>query len=297
MLRFDDRVVIVTGAGSGLGRAHAIGFASRGAKVVVNDLSDNGEPSAASKTLVEELIAKGAHAISDPADVSDSRAVMQMIDRALSTWGRVDVLVNNAGILRDRTFSKMPLTDFDLVMKVHLGGAINCSKAVWDVMKKQKYGRILMTTSVSGLFGNFGQSNYGAAKAALVGLMNVLHLEGERYNIRVNAIAPSVLTAMTEALFDARESNLLLPEDVTPAVLYLTSETAPSRVIIGAGAGSFAVIHILESEGIFLTESERTPENIAERFQAMARLDHGIRYNAALDQTRRYVSRVVDAAS
>ncbi len=199
-IRFDNRVAIVTGAGGGLGRSHALGLAARGAKVVVNDLGRGGEPSASSLAVVAEIEAAGGTAIADGADVSNAEQVAAMVARANATWGKVDILVNNAGILRDKTFTKMTLEDFELVLKVHLLGSAICTKAVWDGMRERNYGRIVFTASSSGIYGNFGQANYGAAKAGMIGLMNVLHLEGAKYNIRVNTLAPTAATQMTAGL-------------------------------------------------------------------------------------------------
>ncbi len=287
-INFKGRVAIVTGAGSGLGRCHALGLAALGAKVVVNDLGRDGRPSEASLGVVAEIRAAGGEAIADPADVSDFAAVSAMAERTLSAFGRIDVLVCNAGVLRDRSFRNMSLEDFDFVVGVHLRGAANCAKAVWPTMREQNYGRILLTTSASGLFGNFGQANYGAAKAGLIGLMNVLHLEGAKNDIRVNALAPTAATAMTEGMFSDEQVRLMGPETITPAVLYLTSEDAPSRMIMGAGGGVFAVTHILESEGVYLSERERTPDEIAARIEEISRLGSGRSHNDAFDQTRAF---------
>src|SRR5579863_696354 len=243
-IRFDGRVAIVTGAGNGLGRSHALGLAARGAKVVVNDvgsaLDGSGGSGSAADRVVQEIEAAGGSAIADNANVTDFAAVASMVERAKAKWGRIDILVNNAGILRDKSFAKMDLADFRAVMDVHVMGAVHCTKAVWDLMRAQNYGRIVFTSSSSGLYGNFGQANYGAAKAAMIGLMNVLHHEGQKNNICVNILSPTALTAMTEGLLPAAAAALLTPESVTPAVLFLVSETAPSRVIVGAGAGCFA---------------------------------------------------------
>ena len=237
-IQFHGRVAIVTGAGSGLGRCHALGLAARGAKVVVNDLGRNGVPSDNSLKVVEEIRASGGVAMADPADVADFEQASAMAARAEREWGRVNVLVNNAGVLRDKTFAKMDMADFEFVVRVHLIGSANCSKAVWNGMRERNYGRIVLTSSASGFYGNFGQANYGAAKAAMIGLMNVLHLEGARNNIRVNTLAPTARTAMTEGLLSPPAAELMSPESVTPGVLFLASDDSPSRVILGGGGNS-----------------------------------------------------------
>ena len=265
-IEFRGRVAIVTGAGSGLGRAHALGLAARGAKVVVNDLGRNGAPSENALKVVDEIRALGGAAIADPADVADYAQASALAERAEKEWGRVDILVNNAGVLRDKTFAKMEMADFEFVVRVHLIGSANCAKAVWAGMRERNYGRIVLTSSASGIYGNFGQANYGAAKAAMIGLMNVLGLEGAKNDIRVNVLAPTARTAMTEGLLPPAAAELLGPETVTPGLLFLASEEAPSRVILGAGAGVFAVTHIGETPGVYLDESERTPETIAARW-------------------------------
>ena len=266
-IRYDDRVAIVTGAGGGLGRSHAIELARRGARVVVNDLGGSvngeGQNTDAALAVVAEIEAAGGSAIAHPANVADAAQVADMVAQTMERWGRVDILVNNAGILRDKSFSKMELADFDAVLGVHLMGSVNCTKAVWDIMKSQEYGRIVMTSSSSGLYGNFGQTNYGAAKLGVVGFMNTLVQEGAKYNIRVNALAPTAGTRMTEGLMNEQAFNLLTPETVTPAVLFMVSEDAPTHTILAAGAGAFAVAKIVETEGMWLPEEEQTPEGIA----------------------------------
>ncbi len=240
---FDGRVAIVTGAGGGLGRCHALALAERGAKVVVNDLGGardgTGGSATAAESVVKEIEALGGEAMADGASVTDYAAVEAMVTRAMERWGRVDILVNNAGVLRDKTFAKMDLDDFRFVVDVHLMGAVNCTKAVWEIMRLQNYGRIVMTTSSSGLYGNFGQSNYGAAKMALVGLMQTLSIEGQKNDIRVNCLAPTAHTRMTEDLGAALPLDQLGPELVSPGLVHLVSEDAPNRCILAAGAGGF----------------------------------------------------------
>jgi NAD(P)-dependent dehydrogenase (short-subunit alcohol dehydrogenase family) len=259
-ISFKDKVVIVTGAGAGLGRAHALEFAKRGAKVVVNDLGGkvdgSGGSSDAALKVVEEIKALGADAIANGASVSDRKGAESIVADAIAKWGRVDVVINNAGILRDKSFSKMELDDFELVLKVHLLGSVYVTKAAWPHMINQKYGRIVMTTSSSGLYGNFGQSNYGAAKLGLVGFMNTLKLEGQKSDIRVNTVAPVAGTRMTENLGIPEEVfNQLKPELISPAVLYLASDDAPTGTIIEAGAGYYSKVHIVEGKGVKLGQN------------------------------------------
>jgi NAD(P)-dependent dehydrogenase (short-subunit alcohol dehydrogenase family) len=264
---FKGRVAIVTGAGGGLGKQHALALAARGAKVVVNDLGGDvhgvGGSVSAAQAVVDEIRAAGGEAIVNGASVTDFAAVQAMVQQTLDTWGRVDILVNNAGILRDKSFAKMDLADFRLVVDVHLMGAVHCSKAVWPIMQAQNYGRIVMTTSSSGLYGNFGQANYGAAKMALAGLMQTLSIEGEKNNIRVNCLAPTAATRMTEGLMPEAVLKALEPQAVVPAMLVMASEDAPNRTIICAGAGSFEVAHITLTQGVHLGLTPDTPERLA----------------------------------
>lgn len=277
MVDLSGRVAIVTGAGGGLGREHALLLARRGAKVLVNDLGGatdgtGGSLSAAQK-VVSEINSRGGEAIANGASVTDYAQVEAMVEEAVARWGRVDILVNNAGILRDRTFAKMDLADFRAVVDVHLMGAVHCTKAVWDLMRAQNYGRIVMTTSSSGLYGNFGQSNYGAAKLALVGLMQTLGLEGEKYNVRVNCLAPTAATRMLEGLMPDVMLDALSPEQVSPAVLALVAEDAPNRAVICAGAGSFELANITLTKGIFLGARDDAAEQILSRIGEIADRD------------------------
>ena len=273
-VRFDGRVAIVTGAGGGLGRQHALGLAARGAKVVVNDLGgtldgNGGTPSAA-LAVVEEIRSAGGEAMASGSSVTDFGAVQAMVADAMRAWGSIDILVNNAGILRDKSFSKMDLADFRLVMDVHLMGAVHCCKAVWDIMRAQNYGRIVMTTSSSGLYGNFGQTNYGAAKMALVGLMQTLSIEGAKNDIRVNCLAPTAATRMTENLMPEAVLKLLEPGAVTPGLLALVADDAPNRAILCAGAGSFERAYVTLTEGLFVGQPVDAVERIVERFAAIS---------------------------
>lgn len=298
-IRFDGKVAIVTGAGNGLGRSHALQLAERGAKVVVNDLGGSldgkGAASSAAGKVVEEIKAKGGEAIADGANVANFDDVTGMVAAAMAKWGRVDILINNAGILRDKTFAKMEIADFKSVLDVHLMGSVHCCKAVWEIMRNQNYGRIVLTSSSSGLYGNFGQSNYGAAKAAMVGLMNVLHIEGAKNDIRVNTLAPTAATRMTEALIPKETLELMTPSSISPGVLYLVSQDAPSRVILCAGAGSFARTFITETDGIFIPDAERTPEMVAARFAEICDRAGEKELKGAYEQTDKLVAKAARA--
>tara|TARA_R110002110_G_scaffold415745_1_gene654739 strand:+ start:49805 stop:50725 length:921 start_codon:yes stop_codon:yes gene_type:complete len=292
-IRYDGKVAIVTGAGQGLGRCHAIALAQRGAKVVVNDLGGSkdgtGASSEAARAVVAEIEAAGGEAIANGANVANYAEVEAMAQQAMDQWGRVDILINNAGILRDKSFTKGSLEDFQLVLDVHLMGTVNCTKAVWEIMREQAYGRIVVTTSSSGLYGNFGQSNYGAAKMGVIGLMNTLVQEGAKYNIRVNALAPTAGTRMTEGLLPEQAFELLTPETVTPAVLYLASEDSPNRTILAAGAGAFAVSRIVETESVWLPLDEQTPEGIAAHWEQISKRDGERELTAGFEQSMKMI--------
>jgi NAD(P)-dependent dehydrogenase (short-subunit alcohol dehydrogenase family) len=294
MITFDEQVAIVTGAGQGLGRSHALALAARGARVVVNDLGGardgTGSSLSAAESVVAEIEAAGGEAMANGADVTDSDAVKEMVNDAIAAWGRVDILVNNAGILRDKSFANMEQSDFDLVVKVHLTGTAICTKAVWGPMRDAGYGRIVVTTSSSGLYGNFGQSNYGAAKLGVVGLMNTLRAEGAKYDIRVNALAPVAATRMTEDMLPDEAKALLNPEEVTPGVVFLVSKDAPSGMILAAGAGGFAAAKIYETQGIWLAPDERTPETIAARIDDILDPDGQQEYKSGSEQSMKFVT-------
>ncbi|WP_299612805.1 SDR family NAD(P)-dependent oxidoreductase [uncultured Tateyamaria sp.] len=287
MIRFDDQVALVTGAGAGLGRSHALGLAGRGARVVINDMGD-------ATDVAAEIEAAGGQAMAVSADVSDAEAVASMVAQIMDRWGRIDILINNAGILRDKTFAKMDMDDFAKVIDVHLLGTALCCHAVWPIMRTQGYGRIVLTASGSGLYGNFGQANYGAAKAGMVGLMNVLHLEGARDDIRVNTLAPTAATAMTEGLLPQAALALLQPETITPGVLYLVSKDGPSRTILSAGGGTFAVTRITETQGA-LIEGDITPEAVAGRWSDVIDPSGAEPLENAFAQTRKYAVRAAKA--
>jgi NAD(P)-dependent dehydrogenase (short-subunit alcohol dehydrogenase family) len=260
-----DRVAIVTGAGKGLGRAHAHALARHGAKVVVNDMD-----AGAATAVCAEIEALGGQAAADSSNVADMARVEEMVAKTLERWGKVDILVNNAGILRDKTFAKVDLADFRLVLEVHLMGSVHCTRAVWQHMRDQGYGRVIFTTSSSGLYGNFGQSAYSAAKMGLVGLMQTLALEGERYGIHVNCLAPSAATQMTDSLLTKEDLDALAPDRVSPAVVALSSAAAPTKRIVLAGGGSFEQAHVTMTKGLDLGFSEDTAEQILAQWKQLA---------------------------
>ena len=265
-ISFKDRVAIVTGAGGGLGRAYALELARRGAHVVVNDLGgarDGSGSSDAAAAVVAEIEAAGGSAIANGASVTDEAQVEAMVAAATERWGGVHILINNAGILRDRTFAKMTVDDFRAVLDVHLVGSAICTKAVWETMRAQNYGRILMTSSSTGLYGNFGQSNYGAAKLGLLGFAKTLSLEGAKYDVRVNTIAPTAATRMTEDIFPPDMLAAFNPDNVVPGALFLVSEDAPTGAIMGAGAGVYQAAYVTLTPGVALPEGERTVEQVA----------------------------------
>ena len=264
MIDLVNRVAIVTGAGGGLGRTHALALAAHGAKVIVNDLGDGAD------AVAQEIVAAGGAALAVRGSVTDEAAVAAMVEETLAAWGRVDILVNNAGILRDKSFAKMSLDDFRLVVDVHLMGSVICTKAVWDVMRAQHYGRIVMTTSSSGLYGNFGQSNYGAAKMALVGLMQTLSIEGAKHDIRVNCLAPTAATQMTEGILPPEQLKLLAPRFVSPAVVALAAEDAPTRAILCAGAGGFELANITMTRGMHLPGDPPSAAAVLESWPRLA---------------------------
>ncbi|MFT4870976.1 MAG: NAD(P)-dependent dehydrogenase (short-subunit alcohol dehydrogenase family) [Colwellia sp.] len=292
-VQYNGQVAIVTGSGVGLGRSHALALAARGAKVVVNDLGGkDGSLSAVSLAVVAEIEAAGGEAIANGANVADMEQVQNMVVQIIDKWGRVDILVNNAGILRDKSFGNMPIEDFKLVVDVHLMGAANCSKAVWNIMKAQQYGRIVMTTSSSGLYGNFGQANYGAAKMGVVGLMNTLCIEGEKYGIKVNCLSPTARTAMTEDLIeDKRVLEMMTVESVTTGLLALVAEDSPNRAILGCGAGGYARAIIKETDGLYLSPEEQTPENILAKWDELEDESNSKELKAGWMQTNKYVAK------
>uniref|UniRef100_UPI00261F32C9 SDR family NAD(P)-dependent oxidoreductase n=1 Tax=Thermomonas sp. TaxID=1971895 RepID=UPI00261F32C9 len=279
MIDLSGRVALITGAGGGLGRAHALLLAGRGATVVVNDLSD------AADAVVAEIVAAGGKARAAKCSVADAGAVQAMVDGILSGFGHLDILVNNAGILRDKSFGKMALDDFRLVIDVHLMGAANCTKAAWNAMREQGYGRIVMTTSCSGLYGNFGQANYAAAKMGLVGLMHTLGIEGEKHDIRVNCLAPTGATRMMEGILPPEQLSKFKPELVSPAVLALVCDAAPNRAILSAGAGSFELVQLTMTQGIALGEGA-TAEAILEQWQALSDRSDALVPATGFDQAR-----------
>jgi NAD(P)-dependent dehydrogenase (short-subunit alcohol dehydrogenase family) len=294
-IRYDGQVAIVTGAGNGLGRSHALALASRGAKVVVNDLGGavdgSGSSSEAALEVVRTIEAAGGEAVANGANVADLNQVEAMVAQTIKKWGRVDILVNNAGILRDKSFVKMTMEDFKLVVDVHLIGSANCTKAVWSLMREQGYGRIVMTTSSSGMYGNFGQSNYGAAKMAVVGLMNTLVLEGDKYDIKVNCLSPTAGTRMLDGLLTDEISAVLTVEAVTTGLLTLCDTDAPNRTILCAGAGGYARTHIYETDGIFLAPEDQTPENVRANMEAIENTDNQRMLVGGFQQTDKFVAK------
>ena len=265
MIDLTSRVAIVTGAGGGLGRSHALALARYGARVVVNDME-----ASKAESVATEIRTAGGEAIAFACSVTDRDAVNSMVESTVARWGTIDILVNNAGILRDRTFAKMDLDDFALIIDVHLMGAVYLTKAAWPHMQAQGHGRIIFTTSSSGLYGNFGQSNYGAAKMALVGLMQTLALEGEKSGIRVNCLAPSAATRMTEGLYSESDLKGLSTDLVSPAVVALASDNAPTRTVLLAGAGAFEQAHVTMTRGIHVGDRPDAAEQIAAHWSVIA---------------------------
>lgn len=294
---FTGQVAIVTGAGQGLGRSHALQMAERGAKLVINDLGGAADGTGGSISPAQEvadlIISNGGEAIVSGANVAKYGEVQTMVEQAMAKWGRIDILVNNAGILRDKSFAKMELSDFQTVVDVHLMGSVNCTKAVWDIMREQNYGRIAMTTSSSGMYGNFGQSNYGAAKAGLVGLMNTLCIEGAKYDIRVNALSPVAHTRMTEGLIPESALALLTPESVSAGLLALVHKDAPNRTILCAGAGGYARTVIYETDGIFLPPNQQTPENVMAALGGINDPSGQTEFTQGFEQSQKFVEKAM----
>jgi NAD(P)-dependent dehydrogenase (short-subunit alcohol dehydrogenase family) len=299
-IRFDGKVAIVTGAGGGLGRQHALELARRGAKVVVNDLGGavdgSGGSSGAAKAVVAEIKGAGGEAIADGASVTDDAGVAGMVKAAMDAWGRVDILIANAGVLRDKSFSKMEIADFEFVVGVHLMGTVKPAKAVWEIMREQNYGRIVVTTSSTGLYGNFGQTNYGAAKLSLVGFMNSLKIEGQKNNVHVNAIAPVAATRMTENIIPPPLAERLKPDYVTPGVVYLCSEEAPTGAILAAGAGVFALARIYETEGVYLGEGGLSAEEVRDNWGKITDEAGQKAYVNGGEQTAKFMRRMSQTA-
>ncbi|MBL4863699.1 MAG: SDR family NAD(P)-dependent oxidoreductase [Rhodobiaceae bacterium] len=291
-ISFDGKVAIVTGAGGGLGRSHALELARRGAKVVVNDLGGSVDGSAGSSSsadaVVAEIKAAGGEAIANGSSVTDDAGVDNMVKQTMDAFGRIDILINNAGILRDKSFMKMEFKDFHLVVDVHLFGTVKPTKAVFPIMKEQGYGRIMVTTSSSGLYGNFGQTNYGAAKLGVVGFINTLKLEGQKDNIRCNALAPVAYTRMTSNLMPPETESMLTPESVTPGVMHLVSEDAPNGAILCAGAGVFSVAKIMESDGVYLGREGLTAEMVAENWDKISDMSEAKAFFMGGEQTGKF---------
>lgn len=297
-VEFKDRVAIVTGAGGGLGRSHAMALAARGVKVVVNDLGGSVDGTGASATIAEqvvaEIIAAGGEAIANGANVTKEDEVEAMVNEAIEKWGHVDILVNNAGILRDKSFSKMTMADWRLVVDVHLHGSATCTKAVWNHMKERGYGRIAMTTSSSGMYGNFGQTQYGAAKAGLSGFMRTLCLEGAKYDIRINTLSPTARSRMTENLMPEEVLEKLTVESVSAGLVYLVCDDAPNRMILCAGAGGYAETKVYETPGINLREGEQTPENVAKHIEAIRSPEGQEEFTSGSQQGTKFLTRIMN---
>ena len=298
-INFEGRVAIVTGAGNGLGRSHALALAERGAKVVVNDLGGARDGTGASSDAVMEVVgliqAAGGEAFAHSANVAKFDEVEDLVKQAMDKWGRVDILINNAGILRDKSFSKMDLADFQLVMDIHLMGSVNCTKAVWEIMREQNYGRIVMTTSASGMYGNFGQTNYGAAKMAVLGFMNTLVLEGGKNNIHVNALAPTAGTRMTEDLLPSSVLDLMTADSVSAGALVLCDETAPTRTILCAGAGGYAIASMYETDGIFMPKESQNPDEIVAKWDELSDVSAHKALESGGKQTEKFVMKAMAA--
>ena len=297
IIEFNDRVAIVTGAGGGLGRSHALELARRGVKVVVNDLGGSvsgvGGSATMAENVVEEIREFGGTAMANGANVTNPEEIQDMVSSVIEKWGHIDILVNNAGILRDKSFTKMDINDFRLVIEVHLMGSVICTKAVWDHMKERKYGRIVMTTSSSGNYGNFGQTNYGAAKTGVVGLMNTLCLEGAKYDIRVNALSPTAATRMTESLMPQEALDLLTVDSVTAGLIPLVCDGAPNRLIMCAGAGGYAATKVFETSGIHLAPNEQTAENVMINLDKIRDSINQEEYTSGGQQTMKFVGNAV----
>ncbi|MDX2237033.1 MAG: SDR family NAD(P)-dependent oxidoreductase [Hyphomonadaceae bacterium] len=295
-IRFDGKVAIVTGAGGGLGRQHALELARRGARVVINDLGGSvdgsGGSSEAAQKVVEEIKAFGGEAIANGASVADDAGVAGLVKQTMDAWGRIDILIANAGILIDKSFAKMEIADFEKVMNVHLMGTVKPVKAMWEIMRTQNYGRIVVTTSSTGLYGNFGQTNYGAAKLSLVGFMHTLKLEGAKNNIKVNAISPVAATRMTENLMPPAMLDALKPEFVTPGVVYLVSDDAPTGVVLTAGAGVFAVARIYETDGIYLGQGGVSAEEVRDNWDVIADPAKQEAYEQGGGQTQKFFRKI-----
>ncbi|MDA7571228.1 SDR family NAD(P)-dependent oxidoreductase [Porticoccaceae bacterium] len=298
-INFEGRVAIVTGAGNGLGRSHALALAERGAKVVVNDLGGARDGTGASSDAAMEVVglieAAGGEAFAHSANVAKFDEVEDMVKQAMDKWGRVDILINNAGILRDKSFSKMDLADFQLVMDIHLMGSVNCTKAVWEIMREQNYGRIVMTTSASGMYGNFGQTNYGAAKMAVLGFMNTLVLEGGKNNIHVNALAPTAGTRMTEDLLPSSVLDLMTADSVSAGALVLCDETAPTRTILCAGAGGYAIASMYETDGVFMPKESQNPDEIVAKWDELSDVSAHKALESGGKQTEKFVMKAMAA--
>ncbi len=293
-ISFEGQVAIVTGSGNGLGKSHALELARRGAKVVINDFGGARDGTGGSLSPAEEVVREievaGGEAMANGANVASFEDCQKMVSDAVAKWGRVDVLINNAGILRDKSFGKMDVDEWNAVVNVHLNGSANCALAVWNQMKEQGYGRILMTTSTSGVYGNFGQANYGAAKMGVVGLMNTLCIEGGKNDIRINCVSPTAATRMTEDIMTEEMLAALDPKFVTPAAVYLVSKDAPNRTVMFAGAGTYSKLEIRESEGMYFPETERNAETIAANFDRLSDMSNASVYQSGTEHVAKLIT-------
>lgn len=293
-ISFEGQVAIVTGSGNGLGKSHAMELAKRGAKVVINDFGGardgTGGSLSPAEEVVKEIEAAGGEAMANGANVANFEDCRKMVADAVAKWGRVDVLINNAGILRDKSFGKMSVDEWNAVVNVHLNGSANCALAVWNQMKEQGYGRILMTTSTSGVYGNFGQANYGAAKMGVVGLMNTLCIEGAKNDIRINCVSPTAATRMTEDIMTEEMLAALDPKYVTPAAVYLVSRDAPNRTVMFAGAGTYSKLEVRESEGMYFAEADRNAETIAANFGNLSDMSNASVYQSGTEHVAKLIT-------
>ena len=297
-IRFDEKVAVITGAGSGLGRSYALYLASRGSRVLVNDIGvfndKNGRKYHTAQLVAEEIKSRGGRAEANFESVDDPASAQRIVEAALEHFGSADILINNAGILRDKTFLKMSLEEFSRVLSVHLLGTVYVTRAAFPIMKGNSYGRTVLTTSIAGLYGNFGQTNYSAAKMAIVGFMNALKLEGKKYNILINTVAPLAATplALSAGIFPDHIASLLKPELVTPLVAFLCSDACQSSgEIFCAGGGYYAKAQMVEGPGVrFNPNDEISPEMVAENFDKISDMKGAVAFKSAMDELQHVIA-------